>query len=313
MTKTVTVLLGRGTRVLALAIFFVVAMSPGFAQAQAGGGLGADVTITPDVVYGHKDGMALTFDVFKPTSPNGAATLHIVSGGWVSRYTPPTALRPADQDLYKQLLDRGFTVFAVRHGGSPRYNIPEIVPDVRRAVSFIRMTASRYGINPDRMGVFGMSAGGHLSLMLATASSAGDSASEDEVLRVSNRVAAAVAFYPPVDLAPSANAVATERPSKRFPAMNFDAALIADVSPIRHVSADDPPTLLLHGDADKLVPMVQSELIYKAFMQNKVTTDRIVIPGAGHGFKDADFKRATAATVDWFTKHLTSSGGGAAR
>ena len=123
MTKTVTVLLGRGTRVLALAIFFVVAMSPGFAQAQAGGGLGADVTITPDVVYGHKDGMALTFDVFKPTSPNGAATLHIVSGGWVSRYTPPTALRPADQDLYKQLLDRGFTVFAVRHGGSPRYNI----------------------------------------------------------------------------------------------------------------------------------------------------------------------------------------------
>lgn len=309
MKKTVT------TLVLGL---FLAATSSAFAQAPAaqapaGVSLGAGVAITPDVVYGHKDGMALTFDVFKPTRPNGAAVLNIVSGGWISRYNPPNALPPDTADIYKQLTDRGFTVFAVRHGGSPRYNIPEIVPDVRRAVRFIRMTASRYGINANRMGVYGQSAGGHLSLMLGTASDAGDPANPDEVLRVSDRVAAVVAYYPPVDLDPAANAVATERPSKRFPAMNFDAALIADVSPIRHVTPDDPPTLLFHGDADVLVPMVQSELIHKAFQQNKVVTDRIVFPKAGHGFKDADHKKAAAAMVDWFTKHLTAAGEGATR
>lgn len=320
MKMIVTMVIGRATRALILGTVLLAATSSAFAQAPAGaaqapagGSLGAAVAVTPDVVYGHKDGMALTFDVFKPARPNGAAVLNIVSGGWISRYNPPNALPPDTLDIYKQLTDRGFTVFAVRHGGSPRYNIPEIVPDVRRAVRFIKMTASRYGINPDRIGVYGMSAGGHLSLMLGTASTAGDPANVDEVLRVSDRVAAVVAYYPPVDLAPSANAVATERPSKRFPALNFDEALIADVSPIKHVTPDDPPTLLFHGDADQLVPMVQSELIYKAFQQSKVTTDRIVFAGAGHGFKENDHKRAVSAMVDWFTKHLTTSGGGAAK
>lgn len=307
MTKTAAVVIGRGVRALALAAVLIAATSPAFAQ--AGGGLGAGVTITPDVVYGHKDGMALTFDVFKPARPNGAATLHIVSGGWVSRYNNPNALPPAETQMYKSLLDRGFTVFAVRHGGSPKYNIAEIVPDVRRAVRFLRMNAASHGINADRIGVFGMSAGGHLSLMLGTASDAGDAANQDQVLRVGNRVAAVVAFYPPVDLHPSAKAVETERPSKRFPAMNLEEAQFAEFSPIRHVSPDDPPTLLIHGDADKLVPLTQSDLIQAEFQRNKVAHDKVVIPGAGHGFKDKDYDRAVEATVNWFVKHLTAGSG----
>ena len=264
------------------------------------------VTITPDVVYGHKDGMALTFDVFTPPRPNGAAVLHIVSGGWISRWTPPSQVPAPVQNLYEQLFEKGFTVFSVRHGSSPRYVIPEIVPDVRRAVRFIRMTASQYGIDPARIGVTGMSAGGHLSLMLGLASDAGDAKSEEPVLRVSDRVAAVVAYYPPVDLDPAAGAVATERPSKRFPALNFDAASVVAVSPLRHVSAGDPPTLLIHGNKDELVPMAQSELIYAAFQQNRVTSQLIVIDGGGHGFKGADLERANKATAEWFVKHLSA-------
>jgi acetyl esterase/lipase len=262
------------------------------------------VTVTPDVVYGHKDGMALTFDVFTPPRPNGAAVLHIVSGGWVSRWTPPTQLPSNIQELYEELFAKGFTVFAVRHGSSPRYVIPEIVPDVRRAVRFIRLTASRYGIDSDRLGVTGMSAGGHLSLLLGVASEPGDPKSEDEVLRVSNRVAAVVAYFPPVDLDPAAGAVATERPSKRFPALNFDATETAAVSPIRHVSSDDPPILLIHGNKDELVPIAQSEQIYAALKQQHVPTDLVVIEGGGHGFKGADAQRANKATAEWFAKHL---------
>ena len=314
MAKRVTLTVGGNSRwavlvaaILVPALAFAQAIATPAAQPPAGP-LTGNVSVTPDVVYGHKDGMALTFDVFKPPRPSGAAVLHIVSGGWISRYAPPTSLPGSYRDIYQQLVDRGFTVFAVRHGGSPRYNIPEIVPDVRRAVRFIRMTASRYGIDAERLGVFGMSAGGHLSLMLGLAPDAGDPTNEDEVLRVGNRVAAVVAYYPPVDLDPASGAVNTERPSKRYPALNFDAALVREMSPLAHVSADDPPTLLLHGDADKTVPIAQSQMILKALRQHNVTTDFILFPGAEHGFRDKDAARATAATVDWFARHLAAGG-----
>src|SRR5262247_3627117 len=84
------------------------------------------VTLAPDGIYGHKDGMALTFDIFTPPRPNGAAVLHIVSGGWVSRWSAPAQVPANIQGLYQPLFDKGFTVFAVRHGSSPRYVIPEI-------------------------------------------------------------------------------------------------------------------------------------------------------------------------------------------
>jgi hypothetical protein len=87
------------------------------------------VDITPDVVYGHKHGMALTFDVFKPTEKaNGVGILFIVSGGWYSGWRPPEK----SVGWFKPMLDKGFTVFAVRHGSSPKYAIPEIIEDVRR-------------------------------------------------------------------------------------------------------------------------------------------------------------------------------------
>ncbi|MBK6724481.1 MAG: alpha/beta hydrolase [Acidobacteria bacterium] len=116
--------------------------------------------IVPDVVYGHKDGMALTMDVIKPkANANGAAVVFMVSGGWVSNYTPPQQMA----ERFKDLLDKGFTVIALRHGGSPKYLIPEIVADVRRGIRFIRFNAKQWGVDANRLGVFGGSAGGHLS------------------------------------------------------------------------------------------------------------------------------------------------------
>ena len=116
-------------------------------------------SVIPDVVYGHKDGVALTFDVFTPPGePNGIGILNMVNGGWISRWTPPEQARPR----FEPLLDRGFTVFAVRHGSSQRFKIPEEYADVRRAVRFVRLHASTYGVDPDRLGVYGGTAGGHL-------------------------------------------------------------------------------------------------------------------------------------------------------
>jgi len=267
--------------------------------------MAAKVEIIPDVVYGHKDGMALTFDVLRPkTGANGAAVLFMVSGGWVSRYSPPEQMA----ERFKNLLDKGFTVIPVRHGSSPKYVIPEIVADVRRAVRFIRHHAARWSVDPNRLGVYGGSAGGHLSLVLGTSSDNGDPGATEDFMKGSDRVASVVAFFPPVDLRPLARG---PNPPPReggqpqqFPALNFDKEKAADYSPIVHVSPDDPPTLLIHGDKDPLVPVSNSHIIHEAFQQNKVRSKVIIIEGAVHGFRGEDAKRANDAMVSWFEQTL---------
>jgi acetyl esterase/lipase len=277
-------------------ILIVCAAAQVMAQAQ--------VETIPDVVYGHKDGLAMTFDVVKPkANANGAAVIFMVSGGWVSNYRPPQ--QAATQ--FKDLLDKGFTLIAVRHGSSPKYLIPEIVSDVRRAVRFIRYNAKQWGVDPNRLGVFGGSAGGHLALVLGTASDNGDPNAKEDFMKESDRVASVVAYFPPIDLRPLARGINPERTGgtlDRFPALNFEKEKAADYSPIVHVSPDDPPTLLIHGDKDSLVPVNNSKVIHEAFQKNNVKTQLIIIEGAEHGFRGEDAKRATAAMVAWFEQTL---------
>ena len=256
----------------------------------------ADVQVTPDVVYGHKDGMALTFDVFRPSNAHGGAVLYMVSGGWVSRWSPPEWLIARS---FGGLLEKGLTVMAVRHGSAPRYKVPEAEADVRRALRYIRLHSEELGIDEDRLGVYGGSAGGHLSLMLGLASDDGVMDSNDEILRTAARVAAVVAYYPPVDLRTIVG------PSERFPALDFSEDQAASISPILFASSDDPPTLLIHGDADMLVNVQNSEVMFEALQGKRVESELIIIPGGDHGFRlTADRERAQQAMVEWFDQHL---------
>jgi acetyl esterase/lipase len=261
----------------------------------------ADVEILPDLVYGHKDGLAMTLDVLKPkTGANGAAILYMVSGGWVSRWAPPqeSAAR------FQFLLDKGFAVVIIRHGSSPRYHVPDAVSDVRRAVRFVRHNAKQWGVDANRLGVHGGSAGGHLSLVLGMASDAGDPSAEEPFMRESNRVAAVVAYYPPVDLRTMARGAVPATEGQRFPALNFEKEKAADISPILFVTPDDPPTLLIHGDADTTVNISHSQRMFQALQENKIRSNFITLPGAGHGFRDADAGKAQAALVAWFEDTL---------
>jgi acetyl esterase/lipase len=255
--------------------------------------------ITPDVVYGHKDGMALTFDVYRPKEKaNGAGVLFMVSGGWYSRWSPPDPTG----GQFAPMVDAGFTVFAVRHGSSPRYVIPEIVDDVRRAVRFVRANASRFGVEADRLGVTGGSAGGHLSLVLGTTADDGTPKSKEELLRTGDRVAAVVAYYPPTDLRPWV--LPESRYYQKYPALRFEPAQAPAYSPVLQVTPDDPPTLLIHGDKDLVVPIDHSQKILAQFKEKKVPCELLLIPGAAHGFKGDDGKKAADARLAWFQKHL---------
>ena len=278
-------------RHVAFAIVLVATLAlPGGAYAQSR-------EIVPDVVYGHKDGMALTFDVFKPQSPNGAGVLYMVSGGWFSGWRDPAQA----QRGYAPFLDAGFTVFAVRHGSSPRYHVADAVDDVTLANRYIHAHAAEWGVDADRLGVTGGSAGGHLSLVLGNNGTDGDASADDPLLRVSNRMAAVVAYYPPVDVR------GFRGPSERFPALDFPEEDGERISPILQVSADDPPTLLIHGTDDGTVPVSHSERVHAAFKEARVETELIIMERAGHGFRGEQATQATAARVKWFVEHLAAN------
>ncbi len=265
---------------------------------------GEAVKVEPDVIYGRKDGMALTFDVVRPAKANGAAVLWIQSGGWYSTWQD-AKVWPKTAQPY---LDKGFTVFIVRHASAPKYTVPEAVEDVRRAVRFIRMKAKDFGVDPDRLGAFGGSAGGHLALMLATTADGGNPKAKDAVLRQSSRIACAVALYPPTDL----RGWTTDPPEviKKIPALkpplSFDARKETAVSPLLHVTADDAPALMIHGDQDKLVPLEHSKNLLAAMNKAKVPCAVVTVEGAGHGFTpDQNQRIVLPAILRWFETHLT--------
>jgi gluconolactonase len=280
-----------------------------------------------DVIYGHKSGVALTMDMFTPKKgANGAAIVIVVSGGWVSDQAS------IDSSWFTPLIDesvtRGYTVFAVCHGSQPRFVIPDAIADLNRAVRFIRSHARDYRIDPNRIGITGGSAGGHLSLMQGTAGDRGNPKAKDAVERTSSRVQAVACFFPPTDflnygekgqhafaengvLANFRTAIDVRELDRRTKRLEHLAdkgkveALCRRVSPIAHVSIDDPPTLIIHGDADRLVPIQQAELIVAKLKQSGVPAELVVKKGGGHGWARIDKDMTTI--VDWFDKYLKGS------
>lgn len=244
-----------------------------------------EYTILADVVYGHKHGMALTYDVIQAKEPNGAGVAFMVSGGWVSRWQPPKQV--AQFPLLKSVLDEGYTLFLVRHSSSPMFKVPDAVEDVRRAIRSIRQNADKYNIDANRLGAMGASAGGHLSLMLGT------TAENDH-----SRVAAVAALFPPTDLRGMVG------PSKSFPALDFDTSKADAVSPILHITDDDAPTLLVHGTVDRLVPLSHSRNLKAEFEKTKAICKLVEIDGAGHGFRGDAQKTACNDIIAWFNEHL---------
>jgi len=270
--------------------------------AAIGDDASTSVQIQSDVVYGHKDGLAMTVDIYQPTdNPNGAGLLFIVSGGWYSRWAPAERSLP----FYAPFLDAGYTVFAVRHGSSPRYGIPDAISDVTRAVRFVRSTAADYAIDPDRLGAMGNSAGGHLALVLGTQGDDGLT-SGDALAKVSSRVAAVVALVPPTDLTIAVWEAPESLPAyRRFPALELAMDKAEAASPVFDASPDDAPSLLIMGGADELVPLTHGERMAEAFEREDVAHKLVVIEGAGHDLGgEVNLPEVMRESVEWLDLHL---------
>ena len=277
-----------------------------------------------ELIYGRKDGVALTLLRVNPRSkPNGKAIINVVAGSWFSSY-PQAERYVRPSSMY---LDRGYTVFMVVVASQPRYAIPDEIEDVKRAVRYVRYNAKKLQIDPEHIGIYGTSAGGHLSLTVATANEKIDSTAQDPVDRVSSRVQASAVLFPPTDFLNWGNTgfsiINTKDLQIRsavygaFDFRNWNNATRTydpvidtsarnktgkEISPIYAVSPDDPPVFIIHGDADITVPLQQSVSFIAKLKEAGVLNNFIIKKGATHNFND--MMPEVKQFVDWFDKYL---------
>lgn len=262
---------------------------------------------TRGVVYGERHDTELTLDIVKPAKPNGLGVVFVVSGGWKSG---TGSFQPW---LAAPLLRHGYTVFPVYHLSQPEASVSEIFDDISRGVRFVRAHADDYDIDPDRIGVTGGSAGGHLSLMLATRGGPGPADADDPISRESSGVQSVAIFYPVTDLTDLSGS--TEFTTEGMPPKSFLKAFrqepldlpkwqvtSVELSPIKHLTAELPPTLIHHGNADTLVPFSQSKRFIDQAKTLGCTVSLKEVPDAGHGWLTMPLDIMTFA--DWFDRTL---------
>ena len=285
----------------------------GFLFALTVTGFGATASaqrVDKNVIYGMYSGLALLLDVHYPERSNGIGIIFVHGSGW----NAPLGwnARPLkDAATPQRLTAAGYTVFAVNHRATSRFQYPAPLEDVQRAVRFMRVNAATYKISPDVIGAFGGSSGGHLVSMLGTLDSEGMSDDPDPVNRVSAKVQAIVAVMAPSDLAKIRTpdgAVAVALLMGGRP--NFEGKRFSVASPVTYVSKDDPPFLLIHGNADPVVPFEQSQIMEAALKGAGVTVKLIAVEGGTHnfgfGFKPDDPRAPDmfGEAIRWFERYL---------
>jgi len=262
-------------------------------------------TVLRNVEYarpGGPKGKPLLLDLYLPKSEHPAPViLWVHGGGWrrgSKAHCPAVAMVP-----------RGYAVASIDYRLSDEATFPAQIHDCKAAVRWLRAHAPEYTLDADRIGAWGASAGGHLVALLGTTGGVKDLEGEGLHVGESSRVQAVCDFFGPTDLVALTRAFTR---GKADPAHTPMAKLIggpvlanqdtADrANPIRYITADDPPFLIMHGDRDRLVPVSQSRLLHGALKKAGIESTLHVVKGAGHGFGGP---AVGAKVVAFFDRHL---------
>ena len=298
-----------------------VAEKPATAKAEAAKAETPPYTQQMNVVFADTDdGVGLIMDIFTPTGKsNGIGIVDIVSGGWSAARGRLDDHKKAG--IYDVACERGCTVFAIRPGSSSKYCALEMVDNLKLGIRWVKEHADEYKIDPDRLGLTGASAGGHLTCLSVVLAEDGDPKSKDPLKRHSTRVKAAVAFFPPTDFLNWGNLQAGKKPGKSpvvimLGGLLFEGGIkkqtpeeietqMAKISPARLVTGKEPPMLLIHGDADLVVPLQQSQVMLEAFKKAGVPCELIVKKGGGHPWPT--IREEVVIASDWLERHLQST------
>lgn len=276
---------------------------PAGAQQPARLAVPENVVFEPNIEYTNPDGQHLQLDLARPRMGEGPfpAVVCIHGGGFRA------GTRQSYDGLCLRLAQQGYVAVAVSYRLAPRYQFPAAIHDVKAAVRWLRANASRYHLDPDRIGVTGGSAGGHLAQFLGVTGDLkrfeGDGGHPEQ----SSRVACVVNYYGPSDFTKSyGKSVDAAQVLPLWLGGNLEQARQKHIlaSPLYWVTPDAAPTLCIHGTEDKYVAHEQAVWLIEKLKAASVEADLLTLQGAGHGFQGADAEKAEQAMVGFFARHL---------
>jgi acetyl esterase/lipase len=262
-----------------------------------------EVIFEKDIEYANPDGQHLQLNLARPAQIEGRAPaiLCIHGGGFRA------GKREGWDERCRKLAERGYVAATVTYRLAPKYQFPAAIYDVKAAVRWLRANADKYRIDPERIGVVGDSAGGHLVQFLGVTGGVAQFEGEGGNPEFSSRVNCVVNYYGPSDLT-------------RSYGKSVDAAEVLPLwlggdatqerrrhilaSPLYWVTPEAAPTLLLHGTEDKYVAFEQAEWIHDRLKAAEVEVEILKLDGAGHGFRGADAERAEGAMFEFFDRQL---------
>ena len=293
------------TQRLAFCLILLAAPVCRAADPKLGGGIVPPdgVTWEPNVEYANPDGQHLQLDVARPAKGDGPfpAVLCIHGGGF----------RAGDRHGYDglclRLAQQGYVAATVEYRLAPKYQFPAAVFDCKAAVRWLRANAAKYHIDPERIGVTGGSAGGHLAQFLGVTNDVkkfdGDDGNPDQ----SSQVVCVVNCYGPSDFTKSyghSKDAAVVLPLWLGGDLETARRRHIEASPLYWVTPDAAPTLCIHGTKDDYVAYEQATWIVDRLKAADVEAELLTIEGAGHGFHGADAEKADQAMIAFFDKHL---------
>jgi acetyl esterase/lipase len=264
---------------------------------------------TPNVVAGtdsESDPTEPTLDLYLPAADRatGAGVLILPGGGYSMLTLPGEGPAPA-----AFFFSHNIAAFVLRYRHGPRYHYPTTLLDAQRALRLIRVRAQEYHVDPDKIGILGGSAGGHLAAMVSTLYDNKMLPEAPYVADATDGLSARPAFtlllYPVIDFTDDA---ITHRGSRTNLTQN-NVALYEALSPQKHVTKDTPPVFLVHGTNDFLVPVKNSLLYYEACLKSRVSAEMHIMENGPHGFgmaatqNDATLKEWPELALRFMARH----------
>ena len=261
-----------------------------------------EIVFEKDLVYGKGAGEDLKLNLGHPKEQTGAlpCILIIHGGGWAA------GKKEDHNTQVRELAQRGYVAATVGYRFAPKHTFPAQIEDVKCAVRFLRANAEKYGIDKDRIGAVGFSAGAHLSMLLGTMDKDDGLEGEGGNPEQSSKVNAVVAWFGPTDLTSSDWPEQTGKILMNFlgGSKNEKLDLYKKASPLTYVNKGDAPMLLIQGTKDVLVPWTQATYMAEALSKAGVYGRVDLIVGANHGWGGAELQRTADETWAFFDQLL---------
>lgn len=277
--------------------------------------------LVKDIQYNEVRGHPMLLNIYRPTGENrsphfrpgdagrGVGLIDVISGGWNS--SPARENEHLQAGVFDILCSGGYTVFAVRVGSLPHFNGLELTENLQYGIRWVKEHAAEYGVDPDRLGLMGASAGGHLSLMAMVRAREGDPKAEDPVLRHGTQVRAVAAFFPPANFLNWGGGPVSH---SREPSLMFTEGIdgkteeelrarMLELSPALQAKPGMPPVFLVHGDSDPVVPLDQSEQMVAALKEKGNDASMFVKQDGGHFW--LTIPEEILLIRDWFDTKLS--------